>query len=300
MRNCLSAANNPEILAEKKESARKGNPATVSGAVAVLPLYGPINDKMDLMTWLMGGTALNDWMQNFRSLVHDPNVGAIILDVDSPGGSVFGVDEASEEIYKARGKKPIIAMSSPIMASAAYYIASAADEIVATPTSQTGSIGVIIMHEDMSAALDAEGVKLTAITYGQNKAEANWWEPLSEESKSYLQGRVDAYGQMFTKAVARNRKLTMAHVNEHFGQGRMLMSQDALAVGMVDRIGTMDDVMRDLGVKNQKTMRAALAAVDAWNAIHNGWVAPPAVEETTSAPANEVTEAVRKRVLDMI
>lgn len=229
----------------------------VSGAVGVLPLYGVIAHRAGLMAETSGGTSVESFTKQFRAMLADPQVGAIVLDVDSPGGSVDGIDELSAEIYNARGQKPIVAVANTLAASAAYWIATAADELVVTPSGEVGSIGVIAAHEDMSAFYDALGVKTTLITAGKYKAEGNSYEPLGEEARAVLQGRVDEYYDLFIRAVARNRGVSGADVRNGYGEGRVLGAKAAKAAGMVDRIATLDETIERLMSKRRAQQSAA-------------------------------------------
>jgi len=129
-----------------------------AGIVAVLPLFGTIFPRANMMTDVSGATSAERFGARFVELVKNPDVGAIVIDVDSPGGQVSGVDELARKIYDARGQKPIVAVSNHLMASAAYWIGTAADEVVVSPSAEVGSIGVFAVHEDMSAALEQQGV----------------------------------------------------------------------------------------------------------------------------------------------
>jgi signal peptide peptidase SppA len=211
--------------------------------VMVMPLYGVIAQRADMMTESSGGTSIDRFTARFREAVADPGVGAIVLDVDSPGGAVSGVDELSSEIYRARGSKPIVAVANSLAASAAYWIASAADELAVTPSGEVGSIGVFAAHEDWSRAYDTAGVTPTLISAGKYKTEANPYQPLSDEARAAIQARVDDYYGMFTKAVARNRKRPLSDVRGGFGEGRVVGAREALAQGMVDSVETLDEVL---------------------------------------------------------
>jgi len=180
---------------------------------------------------------------NFRAAMADPAVSAIVLDVDSPGGSVFGVDELAGEIYKARGVKPIVAVADYLAASAGYYLASAADELMVAPTGEVGSIGVFAMHADFSRALDQDGVTVNLISAGKFKTEGSPYAPLGEEARAAMQGRVNDYYGLFTKAVARQRGVTVADVRDGFGQGRVVGAAEAVGLGMADSIGTLEDAI---------------------------------------------------------
>ena len=174
---------------------------------------------------------------------------SIVLDVDSPGGDVDGVDELATEIYNARKQKKITAVSNCLArVGLAYYLASQASELAVSPSSLTGSIGVYTMHEDDSEMLDKLGVKLTLIKFGENKAEGNSIEPLSDSAHAHLQEMVDTFGNAFEKAVARGRGIKQDEVHKKFGQGRVFDAKQAVRLGMADRVGTLDDVLRDHGV----------------------------------------------------
>ncbi len=182
-----------ERLTEEEIRARIGAAARpvhrVTGNVAVLPLFGTISHRAGMMAESSGGTSTERFTSLFRQALADPNVGAIVLDVNSPGGSVEGVDELSSEIFTSRGTKPIVAVANGMATSAAYWIATAADELVAIPSGQVGSIGVWAAHEDDSVYLEKLGVKVSLIKAGRHKAEENPFEPLSDEARSAIQAR---------------------------------------------------------------------------------------------------------------
>jgi signal peptide peptidase SppA len=211
--------------------------------VAVLPLQGTLVPRADIMTEYSGGTSLEKFKNFLRAALEDPNVAGIVLDIDSPGGSVYGTEEAAEEVYEARGQKPIVAFANPMAASAAYWIGSQADEIVVTPSGEVGSIGVLALHEDWSRAYDASGVTPTFISAGKFKTEGNELEPLGEEAKAALQSRVDDYYEAFVRAVARGRGMRASDVRSGFGEGRLVGAEEAVKLGMADREGTIDDAI---------------------------------------------------------
>ena len=241
-----------QIRAENEISAARAQNVSTAGAgsVAVMPLYGIINQRYAGDFWGPSGTSVQQFTQQFRQAVNDPNVKAIVIDVDSPGGSVSGVDELASEIFQARSKKQIIAVSNSLCASAAYYIASQASEMVVSPSSLTGSIGVYSAHEDDSEMLSSMGVKVTLISAGKYKVEGNNFEPLGDGARAAMQGMVDSFYGLFVKAVARGRGVKASAVQNGFGEGRVLTAGDAVKAGMADRIGTLDDVLGKLGVKN--------------------------------------------------
>lgn len=238
---------------------RSRGKAVVTRSVAVLPLLGTITQRADLLTEFSGGTSTDRWGREFDALVNDPEVGSIVLDVDSPGGTVSGVPELADKVFAARGVKPIVAVANSFAASAAYWIASAADELVVTPSGDVGSVGVLAVHADRSGQYAEEGVNYSIVTYGKYKAEFADVGPLADESRAELQRRVDEDGEAFVSALARNRGVGRDVVKREFGQGRVYGAKEAVARGMADRIGTLDETVNRMatGGKPKRRDRAA-------------------------------------------
>lgn len=255
----LTAAQVRERLGAASDRPR----AQSSGEVAVLPIVGTIAHRAGLLNEASGGTSVQGLMSQFRALVRDPDISAIVLDVDSPGGAVAGIDEFAAEIYRARGTKPIVAVANTVMASAAYWLGSAADEVVATPSALVGSIGVIGAHEDQTGLYEKMGVKVSLISAGKYKAENNPFEPLTDEGRAYLQTRVDeSYGR-FTRAVARQRSVPVDSVRNGYGEGRVVGADEAVKLGMVDRIATIDEVIRTIPRRRETDSASAVASLGA-------------------------------------
>lgn len=238
------------IQAANTLSASRAASTSSSGgkAIAVIPVYGIIMHRPAMDISGPGGCSTQILSQRIRNAMDDPNVGSIVLDVDSPGGDVDGVDELATEIFNARKKKKITAVSNCLCASAAYYLASQASEVVVSPSSQIGSIGVYCMHEDDSEMLAKLGVNLTLIKFGENKAEGNNLAPLTDSAREHMQEMVDTYGAMFEKAVARGRRVTQDEVHKKFGQGRMFDAKTAVKLGLADRVATLEEVLGGYGV----------------------------------------------------
>ena len=216
------------------------------GGVAVLPVYGVMSQRMNMMAESSGGTSTEQLAAELRQLVLDPQVGAIVLDVDSPGGSVYGLDELASEIRSARSRKPIVAVANSLMASAAYYISSAANEVIVTPGGEVGSIGVRAMHVDQSAAEEMAGLKVTQVTAGKYKGEGSEHFPLTEEALAHLEADVARYYEMFLSAVAAGRGVTVEAVRNGFGEGRVVGAREAVRLGMADKVGTLQDTIARL------------------------------------------------------
>jgi capsid assembly protease len=217
-----------------------------------------------------GGTSYQAFEAALADAVQDSDIGAIVLDVDSPGGTVSGGIEAADAIYRARAVKPIIAVANTQAASAAYWLASQASELYVTPSGTVGSVGVYMLHEDESGWLEKAGLKMTYVHAGEYKVEGNSYEPLGEAARAEMQAWVDACRTQFIAAVARGRGTSPEAVLDLYGKGRLLRAEDARSVGMVDGIATLDDVI------------ARLAA-------------PPAAARTVLRASTSETELRRRR-----
>jgi signal peptide peptidase SppA len=194
-----------------------------------------------------GGTTAEGFAANIDKMAADEDVKAIIVDADTPGGNVLGGDEASAAIAAVRGNKPIVVQVNGNLASLGYWIGSSADEIVMTPSSQVGAIGVRTAYDDITAALEKEGITREIISAGKYKGEG-LLGPLSDETRAYMQGRVDDYFGMFVDRVAKGRDVTTDAVRNGFGQGRMLGAAAAIREGMADRVATMSETLARFGV----------------------------------------------------
>jgi len=254
--NCYGAAVMSANDIEDAISRRATKFKNVTGKVVTVPLSGFISHKATIWSALGLETSSKTFAGWIESLVNNEDVGAIIMDIDSPGGTALGLSGISDKIFALRGRKPIIAVVNGLMASAAYFIGSAADEIVSDPDALTGSIGTISVHMDYSKFLEDAGIKPTIIHAGKFKGEGNPFEPLTDEAKADMQKTVDDFGEAFIAAVARNRNTTVSDVKENFGQGRVFRAKEAKSIGMIDRIATLENVIRDLRPKGKSRSRA--------------------------------------------
>jgi signal peptide peptidase SppA len=243
------------LTQKRTDEARKSG-----GAVAVLPIYGVMAQRMtDMEEACAGGVSVEKVSAAFRALVANDDVSAIVLDWDSPGGSTYGVQEFASEVAAARGTKPIISQVNSLMASAAYWVGSAADEIVVTPGGRAGSIGVYSIHEDISKMLEMQGVTPTIIKEGEHKISAHPFGPLSDDGRAQLETLVKESAAAFRAGVADNRKVTKKTVIEQFGDGKVFGAQELVSRGMADRVGTLSDTLARLGVPQPKKAAAAQA-----------------------------------------
>lgn len=267
-----SAPQGPAAVQARREAAAQ---ATGSG-VAIIPVYGVLTHRAyaaaNVSTPLTSTEAL---AAQFRAAMSNTDVGSVVLDVDSPGGSAAGVQELADVIMQARGTKPVVAVANSTAASGAYWIASAADEIVVTPSGAVGSIGVIMQHVDASGAYERMGLRKTTITAGKYKAEGMDTGPLSDDTSLYLQGLADSVYEMFTKSVAKGRGAAISAVRgPAFGEGRMKLAKPAVESGMADRVDTLDNVIAKLAraprraAMNATSAAARIALIEASNPNH--------------------------------
>lgn len=231
-----------------RDTRRQAASAISSGGIAVIPLYGVVTQRGNMVDDVSGpgSVSTQQFAAALRQALADETVSQILIDIDSPGGSVYGVSELADEIASARTQKPVVAIANSLAASAAYWIGCSASEFYVSPGGEVGSIGVWQAHFDYSQAFATEGVKPTLISAGKYKVEGNPYAPLDEEAQAFMQSRVDDYYTTFTKAVARGRGVPISQVRDGMGQGRVLGADAALAQNMVDGIATFDDVVKKM------------------------------------------------------
>lgn len=220
---------------------RREMPGQVTGGVAVLDLEGPLAKRMSSVNAACEGTSTNLIHDYFNQAVEDPEVKGIILNIDSPGGTVDGTMDLARAIFAARGRKPIIALADGQACSAAYWIGAAADAFfLANETSLVGSIGVVCTHADYSGALEKAGIVVTEITAGKYKRAVSSYKPLSDDGKARIQEMADDIYTLFVDDVARFKGVSQDQVLSDMAEGRVFMGEKAIAAGLVDGVSTLD------------------------------------------------------------
>lgn len=235
-----------------------------AGGVAVVCCYGVIVQRAGMMTEWCGGTSTQQLVSWLRELERDEACSQILIDFDTPGGSVYGVAEAGAEIRRIRAVKPIVGISNSLCASAGYWLGSQCSELYITPGGEAGSIGVYQMHQDWSRYMQELGVETKFLSAGKYKVEGNPYEPLNEEAQGFLVSRVKDYYDDFIGAVAKGRGVSVDAVRNGMGQGRVLGGDQCVAEKMADGVMTMDEVMRKMqrSIKSGNTgPRSRLAAM---------------------------------------
>jgi signal peptide peptidase SppA len=255
-----------------------------SKATAIVPMHGIALYDVEYQPYCFSTLLL---AQTINSLASDPNIGTIILDIDTPGGAVTGTAEAADAIWAARQVKPVIGLINPLCCSAGLWLASQCTEIVAIPSADVGSLGVFMSHTDCSGFMEQQGLKVTYIFAGDYKVEGNPNEALSAEARAYYQSETDAIYKDFLAAVARGRGMDVAKVEETFGKGRSMMAPAAKKVGMIDRIASLDLALGKYGIvmggTSESRRRGEAEAPEP--------AASAAAEDQPETPAEEVAPA---------
>lgn len=245
-----------EALAAKR-AARLDNAerAGIRNGVAVLPVVGPIIRRATLFSDISGATSLDSLSRDFNAALNNSSVQSILLDIDSPGGEVAGIDEFAQMI--ADSPKPVVAYVESLAASAGYWIASAAGEIVAAPTASLGCIGVVarVKNPDAKKAADLEFVSSQS---PKKRPNLN-----TEAGRSQLQEHVDHMAEVFVSTVARNRGVSEEKVTSDFGQGGVLVGRRAVDAGLADKLGSFESTLSDLAMGKQPKRKPPQASAEA-------------------------------------
>lgn len=279
---------------------------TVRDGVAVIPVAGPIFRHANLFTEISGATSTGVLATDIQAALDDPGVKALVLDVDSPGGDATGINEMSDLIFKARGQKPIKAYAGGMAASAAYWIASAADEVIVDDTAQLGSVGVVMTLRKQA---ERTGEKTWEIV--SSNAPNKRPDPDTQAGLEQLQTRTDELASVFLDKVARNRGIERASVNDRFRQGGLATGALAVEAGMADRLGSLEGLVAEMAStpaipRNQRTVAMTTvkttaelhAAIDAGTDPKTIQVAEPEAvdkDKIKSEAAADATEAERTR-----
>lgn len=260
---CLDVHGLSRFIADGERKATPRLPK-VNGAVAVIPIHGVITKRG---SWFSDG--LDRVSRTIDAAVASKAIGGVVLDIDSPGGSSYGLMEFADKVHGLRGTKPIISVANPLSASAAYWSGTAADQMVVSPSGDVGSVGVWSLHVDASKLMEDIGLKATFIYAGRFKVEGHPYEPLSDEARAEIQRSVDETYDDFISALSRNMGLPKSTILKDFGEGRVLSAQRAKAAGMVHRVASLDEVLAGMGA-NASAARDA-SSVEAEKMLLAAW-----------------------------
>lgn len=218
--------------------------ARKEGRVAVLPIRGTILPRAGYY-----GAGLEQISKQVTDLRNDNSVKAIVGHFDTLGGSVEGLPEAAAVIREAREVKPFVSMVGHRAASAGYWLASQGSEVVVSPSGDVGSIGVLTLHADERGLYKWLGIEMSVLrsSGAPFKIEGNPFEELGDEARGAIQADLDHFEAMFHGDIAAGRGVKASVVKETFGQGRMVLAEEAVKRGMADRVATLEQTLNRFG-----------------------------------------------------
>ena len=273
-----------------KSDAKDQRVATTNKGVAVIPIVGSMSHRSTGIEAMSGMTSYTTLQKQFEAAFNDPKVGSILMDIDSPGGSVAGAFDFRDYLMSKKGTKPVYALARDAMCSAAYLIGSTADKVYATQTARVGSIGVVAMHTDASGKMEKEGLKPTFISAGKFKTAGNPYEKLEGEKLKYLQDSVDESYDMFINAVADARGIDKKAIRDT--EARVYGGKKAVEIGLADGIRTYESVIAEMSAPNFTTQGTKME-----NEVN---IEEAKIADLTAANTKlqSDNEALRKQVLD--
>lgn len=218
-----------QLLGSEKALVREG--------VAHIPVRGPIFPRANLFTNISGATSVSSLARDFQVALDDKDVGSIVLDIDSPGGSVTGINEMADIIKAGGEKKDVTAYVSGTGASAAYWLATAANTVVIDATARVGSIGVVIAYPS--------GKEDDSVEFCNTASPNKRIDITTDSGKKVITEELDALADVFVQAVAVNRNTTPEEVVSNFGKGSVLVGQNAVDVGMADQLGSLEGILAE-------------------------------------------------------
>jgi len=245
VRDKLSLQVNANSLAQRSPMPQSYR---VVDGVAVIDITGVMLTSPDPLDLFLGGFTNTRGVTRAVELASVDNaVTAIVLRIDSPGGSVDGLSELGDSVRDAGRRKRVVAVVEGLCASAGFYAAASASEIVAGKMDMVGSIGTILVVYDASEAAKSAGLKVVVISTGELKGTGTFGTALTADEEAYLQGIVDAYFADFRRTVmsGRGTKLSLANWVE-IESGKVYVAPDALTLGLIDKFGRMGDTMARL------------------------------------------------------
>ncbi|HOE41420.1 MAG TPA: S49 family peptidase [Rhodoferax sp.] len=234
----------PSGFVQPDRSAALANTGAAQSGIAVIPIYGTLVRRTQGLEAQSGLTSYAGIAMALDTALANPNVAAILLDIDSPGGESSGVFDLADRIRAATAIKPVWAVANDMAFSAAYALASAASRLIVSRTGGVGSIGVIAMHVDQSVKDQQDGIAYTAVFAGDRKNDLNPHAPISGEAHSFLQGEVNRIYDLFATTVAKHRGMGVNTIKST--QAALYFGADAVASGLADDVGTLDDAIKQI------------------------------------------------------
>lgn len=254
---------NGPLAIDMPEAARPGKRELreVKGDIAILRVTGTLTARPSVMS--SGGTSCREISAALDEMIAEPDVSAIVIDMNCPGGQAVGVEELGAKIAEYKKRLPIHCSVNHMAASGGYWLASQCSSISAAPSSTLGSIGVYIKHACDAKAEEMAGYSTTIVTAGRRKAETDSSRPLSAEAMASYEKQCSLLYDKFTAAVASGRGVSKDTVrSEAWGEGAIVVAEEAVSIGMADRIATLEEVVSQLrGKSNEARKRQMKMAI---------------------------------------
>lgn len=227
----------------------------VEDRVAIVPVMGELVNRGAWIGASSGLTSYEGLDAALRAAAADAGVRGIVLDMNTPGGEAAGAMEAGALVRTIGHQKPVVAFVNGLAASAGYAIAAGATRIVTIASGGLGSIGVVMLHLDRSAALERAGVKPTLIHAGAHKVDGHGFAALPDAARARIQGQIEGLYDLFVRSVASHRRLPEAAVRGT--EADMFMGAKAVAAGLADEVRTIDDALVAAGGSRSHAARDA-------------------------------------------
>ena len=224
---------------EEKQLSGEG-----SSKILLLEVTGLISSHQQSQ-FMEAPSLVSDFKEQLTRAADDPNIKAVVLRVNSPGGTVTASDVLYHEVrmFKEKRKVPVIVWIMDVGASGAYYLAVAGDRIVAHPSSVTGSLGVIMLTVNASGLLEKIGVEATAVTSGPRKDMGSPFRPMTDEERQIFQGVINSFYERFLTVIGEGRSNLSADQVRELADGRIYTGEQAKALGLVDSVGYLEDAI---------------------------------------------------------
>lgn len=251
------SARSAEMVPLNRRGQRIGNGSfsTRIGSIAIVPILGPLMSRENWDYW-----SYDEIVRDLRMIGSMPDITATILDMGTPGGMVEEVDSVPAEIMRLREKMPVYAHAT-FCCSAGYWIASAAEKIIASKTGLIGSVGALIRYVELEGILTKLGANVVEIIAEQSPNKRLPRD--SDAGKAELQAIVDDGAEMFIQGLVANRGVTRETIMENYGQGLVFTAAEALQRGLVDSVASLEEILAELGGRQENSQSAASATAKA-------------------------------------
>ncbi len=240
-----------ENEAEKANRRQAHGYQMAAGGVAVVPIHGGLAKRVTNLEAVSDGLISYEAVEaRFAAALSDRETRAVVLDIDTPGGEAAGVDTVAQRVYEARGTVPVVAVANEFAASAGYWIAAAADEVVTSRLGGVGSVGVVLTHMDYSGMAEGMGVTVTHLYRGARKIDGTPWKPLEGDARENIEQKVQGLYDTFVMTVAAYRGMSAEAVRAT--QADLLAGDEAVQAGLADRVGSLAETVDRLSEQQQE------------------------------------------------